>query len=229
MVLFSLLLDAMFLADAGLYDRYFSTAPGTVPSPLDPYMFPEWTVEQSVRPPPPSSSSQPRHSSQHARYAYPHPSPYPHPSHSSSSVAQAVAGPSSFSHHSQRPTRRDHQHQPHPSKKRRGDIGPSPPEDLDLMGVPPSASNNANLASVLVTGEFDPPYDNLYRRTPRTLAGGHHSHPSHLNGNGSGSGHGSGGTGGPTNGTGHVRSVEVCQIIIFLSLFCTQPFVAPCE
>ena len=43
----------MFLADAGLYDRYFSTGQGSVSSPLDPYMFPE-----SVPPAPPPPFSQ---------------------------------------------------------------------------------------------------------------------------------------------------------------------------
>ena len=128
----------MFLADAGLYDRYFSTGPGSVSSPLDPYMFPESAFIPSVPPQPqpqPPPSSQLRYSPQHARYQPPpHSNPYPHPSHSSS--VQAMAGPSSSSLHPQRPHHHDH-HQ-HLAKKRRSDVGPSPPEDLGFVGVPPS-------------------------------------------------------------------------------------------
>ena len=47
---FSLLLDAMFLADTGLYNRYFSTAPGSASSSLDPYMFPVSVLNVDVEP-----------------------------------------------------------------------------------------------------------------------------------------------------------------------------------
>lgn len=130
----------MFLADAGLYDRYFSTGPGSVSSPLDPYMFPGSAFIPSVPPPPPQqhSSSQLRYSPQHARYQPPpHSNPYPHPNHSSS--IQATAGPSSSSHHPQRSHHRDHNQ--HVAKKRRGDVGPSPPEDMDMKDVLPETVN----------------------------------------------------------------------------------------
>ena len=193
----------MFLADAGLYDKYFSPSPST----LDPYMFPESVFIPSIPPLPPSSSSQPP---QHARYQPPSQSnPYPHPSHSS--TFQAVPGPSSSSsHHPQHPHHRDHQHQ-HVSKKRRGDVGPTPPEELGLIGVSPSASasSNANPSFSIPTAvDFDPQYENSYRRTSRSSTG-HHSHPSHLNGNSNG---GVGPSGHDENGIGHVRSLEVCCI-----------------
>ena len=178
----------MFLVDAGLFDRYFSTGSGSVSSPpLDPYMFPESAFIPSVPPPPPHSN------------------PYPHPSHSFS--FQATAGPSSSSHHLQRPHHRDH-HQ-HIAKKRRSDIGPPPLEELGFVDVPPSvsasASNNANLSSssIPVTVDFDQ-YDNSYIRTSRSSTG-HHGYPSHMNGNGGGGpSHGA-------NGTGNLRSREVCE------------------
>lgn len=81
----------MFLADAGLYDKYFSTGPGSLSSPLDPYLFPESVFIPSIPPPPPSSSSS------QARYPPPPPPPsysysypYPYPSHPS--AVQAIAG-----------------------------------------------------------------------------------------------------------------------------------------
>ena len=226
---FSLLLDAMFLADPGLYDRYFSSGPGSVSSPLDPYMFPESAFTPSV-PPLPPSSSQAHYPPQHARYQHPpppppppppHANPYPHPS-----AVQAIAGPSSFSsHHPQRPHHRDHQpYHHHISKKRRSDVGPLPPEELALMGGgPPSSANNATPSSSIPTAvDFDPQsqYDHPYRRTPRSSSG-HHSHPSHLNGNGNGNGNGGGHS---ENGIGHVRSLEVCQLFFFFSFFCIHGF-----
>ena len=114
----------MFLADAGLYDRYFSTGPGSVASPLDPYMFPESAFIPSAPPPPPPLPSS-RYSPQHRYQPPPHSNPYPHPSHLSS--VQAIPGPSSSSHHPQRPHHHDH-HQ-HVAKKRRNDVGPSPPDE----------------------------------------------------------------------------------------------------
>jgi len=204
-----LLLDAMFLADAGLYDRHFSTGPGSVSSPLDPYMFPESAYIPSILAPPPLPSSQLHYSPQHRYQPPPHSNPYPHQSHSSS--AQAIAGPSPSSHHPQRPHHHDH-HQ-HVAKKRRSDVGPSPPEDLGFVGVPPSvsasasASNNANLSSsssIPAAVDFDPQYDIPYKRTSRSSTG-HHGHPSHLNGNSNGGGGPSGHT---ANGTGNVRSLE---------------------
>jgi hypothetical protein len=210
---FSLLLDAMFLADAGLYDRYFSTGPGLLSSPLDPESA---FIPSALLAPPLPPSSQPRYSPQHARYQPPPPPPhsYPHPNHPSS--VQAIAGPSSSSsHHPQRPHYRNH-HQ-HLAKKRRSDIGPSPPEELGFVGVPPSvsasasASNNANLpsSSIPVTADFDPQYDIPYKRTSRSSTG-HHGRPSHLNGNSNGSVSGGGGSGHGANGTENVRSLEVC-------------------
>jgi hypothetical protein len=204
----SLLLDAMFLADPGLCDRYFFSGPGLVSSPLDPYMYPESAFTPSVPPLLLSSSQAP----QHARYQLP-PNPYPHPTHPP--AVQAIAGTSSFSsHHPQRPHHLDHQpYHHHISKKRRSDVGPLPPEELELVGMPPA--NNANPSSLPTTVDFDP-QSHPYRRTSRSSSG-HHTHPFHLNGNG---GDGVGPSGPGENGIGHVRSLEVCQSFSLFSIFC---------
>ena len=83
------------------------------------------------------------------------------------------------------------------------------------MSASASGSNIANPSSSIpvTVVDFDPQYDIPYKRTSRSSTG-HHNRPSHLNGNSNGNGNEAGGGGGSSghsaNGTGNVRSLEVC-------------------